>query len=502
VTVSSLTQLRALFTLRWQMIRSTGIRATLVLVLAFVVWLMVIVAAGASVLEPAAFRTAVELAPQTFLGFALLAIIAPLTAGGGTEIIPPDQVVAYPIRPRTQYLGALLLAPLNLVWVLQILGLTAETAFLTRGGHVLPGALTSVVYVAAITALGQSLAWLIVGVRQTQRGRRAIGLVGGGLLLAAIVTVKTGAGAALLDHSPTQVIVHGIIAGARGDASRWAVTTGVLLVVAVLGLALGERTCGWALRRPGDAGAQRASRIVQRRAPHTSALRTLLATDRASVWRAPALRRGGLVLLFLPSLAAFVAKVPWESLVVLPGLVAAGAGLLFGINAFCLDGSGAVFLASLPHDPTLIARSKLLVLVETVFGAVAVAALAGSLRSPGLPTTTEVVAIVFSAFACTATVVSRGLASSVRRPHRADLAGPRDAVAPPGALVLASVSLALPTGIVGVVMEGAAGSRDWWLPLVIALPIIVVCANSVRRSLRLYADPLVRSRIVQTVSAG
>jgi hypothetical protein len=502
VTAASLPQLRALFALRWQMIRSTGIRATLVLILAFAVWLMILVAGGASVIEPAAFRTAVELAPQTFLGFAILAILAPLTAGGGTEIFPPDQVVAYPIRPRTQYLGALVLAPLNLVWVLQILGLIAETAFLTRGGHVLAGAVTSVAYVAAITALGQSLAWLIVGMRQTQRGRRAIAATGGGLLLAAVVTIKTGVGGDLLDHSPTRIVVQGIQTGARGEDTRWAVTTGVLVAVAALSLALGERTCGWALRRPGDAGAQRATRIVARRLPHASAVRTLVAMDRASVWRAPALRRGGLVLLFLPSIAAFVAKVPWESLVVLPGLVAAGAGLLFGINAFCLDGSGAVFLASLPHDPRLIARSKLLVLIETVFGAVAVAAVAGLLRSPGQPTTTELVAIIFSAFACTATVVASGMASSVRRPHRADLAGPRDAVAPPGALVLASLRLALPTGLVGVLMEGAAGTTTWWIPLLIAVPVLVVCSNSVRRSLRLYADPLVRSRIVQTVSAG
>jgi hypothetical protein len=502
VTASSLAQLRALFVLRWQMIRSTGVRATLVLVLAMVVWLMILVAGGASVIEPAAVRTAVELAPQTFLGFAILAILAPLTAGGGTEIFPPDQVVAYPIRPRTQYLGALLLAPLNLVWVLQILGIIAETAFLTHGGRVLAGALTSVAYVVAITALGQSLAWLIVGVRQTQRGRRSIGFAGGGLLLGAVLTVKTGVGGALLDHSPTRVIVHGISAGARGDLVRWGVTTGLLVVVAALSLALGERTCGWALRRPGDAGSQRATRVVQRRLEHTSALRTLIAMDRASVWRAPALRRGGLVLLFLPSMAAFVAKVPWSSLAVLPGLVAAGAGLLFGINAFCLDSSGAVFLASLPHDPRLIARSKLLVLIETVFGAVVVTALAGSLRSPGHPTTTELVSIVFSALACTATVVASGLASSVRRPHRADLAGPRDAVAPPGALVLASLRLTVPTGIVALLMEGAAGVQTWWFPLLVAVPVLLVCSDSVRRSLRLYADPQVRSRIVQTVSAG
>jgi hypothetical protein len=491
-----------LFGLRWQMIRSNGVRAALVLVLAFVVWLMVVVAGAASALEPAAFKTAVELAPQAFLGFGVLAVIAPLTAGGGNEIIPPDQVVAYPIRPRTQFLGGIALAPINLVWLLQILALVGETAFLTRGGHALPGALTSITYVTALTALGQTLAWGVVGLRQSRSGRHVVAFTGVALLASVIVVVKTGLGASLLDHSPTRPVVKGITAGAGGDWTRWGLTTGLLIGLTVLGLTLGERTCGWALRRPSDAGAMRTSKVLPRRGPHASALRTLMAVDRASVWRAPALRRGAFVLAVLPGIAAAGAQLPWQSLIVLPGLVAAGAGLLFGINAFCLDASGAVLLASMPHDPRLVARSKTLVLTETVLGAVVIAALAGSLRSPGTPTAAEVVAIVTSALACTAVVVSRGMASSVRRPHRASLDGPRDAVAPPGALALASARLALPTGLVGVVMEGTAESQRWWVPLTVAVPVLLLCAWSLRRSLRQWADPSVRSRIVQTVSAG
>jgi hypothetical protein len=502
VTTSSWVQLRALFALRWQMIRSNGVRVALVLVFVLLLWLMVLVAGGASALEPAAAATAVQLAPQAFLGFGVLAVIAPLTAGGGNEIIPPDQVVAYPIRPRTQFLGGLVLAPVNLVWLLQILALVAETALLTHGGHALPGALTSVAYVAALTSLGQTLAWGVVGLRQSRGGRQAVAFIGAALLALAVVVVKAGVGGTLLDNSPTRTVVNGVTAGATGGWSRWGLTTGVLLGLAFLGLTLGERTCGWALRRPSDAGAMRSSRIHERRGPHASALRTLMAVDRASVWRAPALRRGALVLAVLPGVAAAGAQLPWQSLIVLPGLVAAGAGLLFGINAFCLDASGAVLLASLPHDPRLVARSKALVLTETVLGSVVIAAVAGSLRSPGTPTAAEVVAIVTSALACTAVVVSRGMASSVRRPHKASLDGPRDAVAPPGALALASAGLALPTGLVGVVMESTAESQQWWLPLTVAVPVVLLCAWSLRRSLNRWEDPLVRSRIVQTVSAG
>jgi hypothetical protein len=499
---SSWVQLRALFGLRWLMVRSDMVRVALILTAVFLGWLMVLVANGANALEPAAFRTAVELAPQAFLGFGVLAVIAPLTAGGGNEIIPPDQVVAYPIRPRTQFLGGLLLAPVNLVWLLQILAIIAETAFLTRGGHALPGAVTALAYVTAVTALGQMLAWSIVGLRQTRRGRQTVALTAVGLLATGVLLVRSGLGSAAIEASPTQTVVSAIAAGAHGSWARWGLTTGLLAALTAVGLGLGARTCGWALRRPGDAGAVRASRVLPRRKAHASPLRALVAVDRASVWRAPALRRGGLVLALLPGLAAAGAQVPWQSLVVLPGLVAAGAGLLFGVNAFCLDVSGAVFLASLPHDPRLVARAKTIVLTETVLAAASFAALAGSLRSPGQPTATELVAIAASTLACSAMVVSQGMASSVRRPHKAELAGPRDAVAPPGALVLASVRLALPTGIVGILLGTTAESHRWWLPLTLAVPAVLLSAMSLRRSLGRYADPLVRSRIVQTVSAG
>ncbi|MCW2599420.1 MAG: hypothetical protein JWM02_1249 [Frankiales bacterium] len=499
---SSWVQLRALFGLRWRMIRSDGVRVAMILVVIFLIWLMVLVAHGAAALDEVQLATAVEVAPQAFLGFGVLAVIAPLTAGGGNEIVPPDQLVAYPIRPRTQFLGGLVLTPLNLVWILQILALIAETAFVTRGGDASLGAITTVAYVTALTALGQALAWTVVGLRQSSRGRVVVALIGSSGLVAAVLAVKTGIGSALVDASPTRTVVHGITAGAHEDWLRWALTTAGLVALTVLGLALGERTCGWALRRPSDVGTLRAAHAVRRRPHHASALRALVAMDRASIWRAPALRRGALVLAVLPGLAAAGAQVPWQSLVVLPGLVAAGAGLLFGINAFCLDGSGAVFLASLPHDPRLIARAKTVVLTETVLASVVIAALAGSLRSRGTPTAADVTGIVASGLACTLLVVSRCMASSVRRPHKAELKGPRDAVAPPGALALASARLAISTGLLGVALGAATASGRWWAPVALATPVLLLCWLSLHRSLSMWADPVVRARIVHTVSAG
>lgn len=502
MTPGSATQLRALFGLRWQMVRSDGVRAAAILVAVGIGLLMLLVARGASAIDPVQVATAVELAPQAFLGFGVLALIAPLTAGGGNDVVPSDQLVAFPVRPRTQFVGGLVLAPVNLVWVLQILALIAETAFLTNGGNVVLGAMTTAVYALAITALGQAMAWGIVGLRQSRRGRQAVALTGAALLLATVAVIRSGRGDAVLDNAPTRPVVEAVQAGASGHLGAWALTTAILLVLTFAFLRFGERTCGWALRRPGDAGSLRSTKVVSRRKAHASPLRMLVAMDRASVWRAPALRRGALVLAVLPGLGAAGMQVPWSSLVVLPGLVAAGAGLLFGINAFCLDGSGSVFLASLPHDQRLVARAKAIVLTETVLASVVLAALAGSLRSPGTPTRAQVIAIVMSGLACSAVVVSRAMASSVRRPHKADLAGPRDAVAPPGALALASIRLALPAGFVGVIMELSTRGNIWWVPLAVAGCVIALCSLSLYRSLSVWADPIPRARIVQTVSAG
>jgi hypothetical protein len=498
----ALTQLRALLALRWQMARAPGLRLGLLLAALFLGWLLSLAVGSAGQLDAPTLATAIELAPAAFLGFGVLAVIAPLTAGGGNEVVPPDQLVAYPVRPATQFFGGLMLAPLNLVWVVQLLVLAALTAYLTLGGSLLRGGLTTIAYVAGLTVLGQALAWSVVGARQTRRGRRVVAAAGICLLVTAFIVVRAGRGRDLIDASPTRSVVSGVIAGGDGHLLRWGLTTAALLLATAAGLALGARVCAWALRRPGDAGQHRHTDPVRRRAPKRGALRELVAVNRASVWRAPALRRGGLVLALLPGLIAAGAAVPWESMIVMPGLVAAGAGLLFGVNAFCLDGSGAVWLASLPHEPRLVARAKAIVLTETVLAAVVVAAVAGSLRSPGTPTAAQLAAIVASGLACTAVVVAGALKMSVRHPHRADLRGPRDAVAPPGALALASARLAVPTALVGIVLGGASHAPLWWWPPLLATPVVLLCGLSVTRSLRRYDDPFQRARIVQAVAAG
>ena len=499
---SAATQLRALLALRWQMARAPGLRFGILLAALLLGWLLTLAIGSADQLDAIQLATVIEVAPSAFLGFAVLAVVAPLTAGGGNEVVPPDQLAAFPVRPHTQFLGGLVLAPLNLVWVVQLLALAALTAYLTLDGHLPLGGLTTIAYVALLTVLGQSLAWLVVGARQTRLGRRLVGVSGAALLVTAFLVVRADHGGDIINASPTRTVVSGVVAGGNADLLRWSVTTLALLLGTAVAVTIGTRTCAWALRRPGDTGLHRHTEPVRRRPAKSSALRELVAVNRASVWRAPALRRGGLVLAVLPGVIAAGAALPWQSIIVMPGLVAAGAGLLFGVNAFCLDGSGAVWLASLPHDPALVARAKAIVLAETVLAAVAVAAVAGSLRSPGSPTAAELTAIVGAGLACSAVVVAGGLKMSVRHPHRADLRGPRDAVAPPGALAMASARLALPTAFVGIVIGSASSAGLWWWPPLLAAPVILLCVLSVMRSLRRYDDPFVRARIVQTVAAG
>ena len=499
---SGLRQLGALLSLRWQMARGPGVRFGIVLGGVAVLWLLTLVLDSGSSLDGPLLATAIELAPSALLGFGFLALIAPLTAGGGNEVVPPDQLAPYPVRSSTQFVGGLLLAPLNLVWAVQLLVLAAVTSYLTIGGSLLRGSITTVAYVASITVLGQAIAWLVVGLRQTRTGRRAVAVLGVGLLATAVAVVRTGRGDDVLDASPTRYVVTAILSGGVAMRADWLVTTGVLLLLAAVAAVIGAKLCAWALRRPGDSGPYRHTEPVRRRPARGSALRELVAVNRASVWRAPALRRGGLVLAVLPGLIAAGAAVPWQSMVVLPGLVAAGAGLLFGVNAFALDGSGAIWLASLPHDPRLVARAKAIVLTETVLAAVVLAAVAGSLRSPGAPTAAQLTAMVAAGLTCTALVVAGGLKMSVRRPHRADLRGPRDAIAPPGALAIASARLALPAAFAGILLGSASELGVWWWPPLLALPVALLAVLSVLRSLRRYADPWTRARIVQTVSAG
>jgi hypothetical protein len=220
------------------------------------------------------------------------------------------------------------------------------------------------------------------------------------------------------------------------------------------------------------------------------------------VWRSPPLRRGLLVLGVLPVAAAALASLPWSSIALLPPLVASGAALLFGVNALCLDGSGALWASSLPHDPGLVLRSKARVVAEVSAASVVVVLVGAGLRASSPPDVVDLVSVLGASVSCIALVVATSMHLSVTRPHRADLRGPRDTPAPPGTMAVYSARLAVVTTTVGLLFSAASFGRSVIPPIVLALGLLAWAAFSWSRTRRRWSDPLVRARVVTTVAAG
>src|SRR5690348_3409766 len=121
-------QLRALVGLRWRMVRSRRARnGLLVLLGVFPLLFAQGVVIGQLIPPSRQLLHILFLTPTFFLVFAALAVVAPLVVGGGNELFPDGQLVAYPIRPQTMFAGSILLAPLNLAWVTQVLALGTVT---------------------------------------------------------------------------------------------------------------------------------------------------------------------------------------------------------------------------------------------------------------------------------------------------------------------------------------------------------------------------------------
>ncbi len=496
-------QLAALVRMRWLMVRTgKARRGFAALGLAFP-GLCVAAVVGAPLVPRDRASDVILLVPTAYLAVAFLSVLAPLVAGGGTELFPADQLVAFPVSLRTQHLASLTQVPLNLAWVVQVVGVVGLTSYAADWSPYLPLALLVVVsYVAFVTVAGHALGWLVVGARLRAGGRQLTWLLAGVVLASVALVIATGRVGAVLDRSPTARLVSVVVS--RGPiAVRRSVTAVVVLVaLTVLAFLAGRAATAWALRRPGDAGGPLDASVHQRRAPRGGAAREGLAVDRASIWRSPSLRRGLLVLAALPGMVAAAAGLDWSALVLLPGLVSAGAGLLFGVNAFCLDGSGAVWLASLPGRPAVAFWVRARVVAETCLVAAAITVTAGSLRAGRWPTTAEASALLGCAVVASLRVVALCMELSIHRPHRADLRGPRDTPAPPGVMTAYSLRLAASTTLVGVVFSLCARSDQWGWSVLWALPLVLLATRRLVRAGAAWDDNHVRARVVATVAGG
>lgn len=208
------------------------------------------------------------------------------------------------------------------------------------------------------------------------------------------------------------------------------------------------------------------------------------------------------MLVIVPGVVSAFAGMSWQSLILVPGLIAAGAGLLFGINAFTLDSTGSVWLSTLPGwaSPAFLAKS--LVFLEVAMGAVLSALVGGSLRAHPPNATSEVTAALMSTLSCAAIVVALGMRSSLRNPHRADLQGPRDTPATPGVMAAQSIRFAVVTAFTSLYYVVLAYSGLWWLPILGAVPVLLLSALHWYRTGQAWAHPHVRASVVLTVAGG
>ncbi len=492
-------QLRTLIGLRLRMVRSRGRRVALVLALAGVPALVgSSIAIGLSAPAVESFEVRVLL-PTLFLSYAALCVVVPLAAGGGLELFPADQLVAYPVRPRTVFWSGALLTPLNIAWVSQTAVLLGAVAYgLAGSGAEWTTLLVGALWVICCTFAGLALAWLVMGLRQSRRGRLAVWAAGLATATVLLLLANAEGLVPLLDELPTRHIVGRAI---LRPGTQWWQLVAALAATSVAAAALGGWACSWALRRPSDRRGGPESR-AWRRGRTRSAWQLLVHKDWESTRRAAPLRRGLLLLGVLPVGIGLVAEVSWTQLVLLPGLVASGAALLYGVNAYCLDGTGAVWLASLPHDPRQLLVAKAVALAAVCAVPTMLSLVAASLSTDGSPDTVHLTAIPVAALCAISVVVTRCLSLSVRRPHRADLKGPRDTPAPPGSMTLYSVDLALRTAGTGLWLLVGVATDRWWGPPLAAAPVLALCALSVSATLRRWDRPEVRASVVTTVAYG
>jgi hypothetical protein len=437
------------------------------------------------------------LLPTMLTGFLALAIVSATASGGGRELLARDPASIHPISPTTDHLGALLLAPLNIAWLLQAWTLLGVTAYALGTEPALVRAQVIVVlWLLAATAVAQAVAWTVEGVRRVPHGIAWVRVLGVSVLAAALALQLTGNLVPLLDQLPTRWVVVGMV---TDSLARSALTTVVLLLGFVAATALGAVPAHLAAHRtPQDELGAETGHQPARRAPR-SPLTGVIRIDRASVWRAVPMRRGVAVLALAPGLVALAGALPWEQLTVLPGLVASGGALLWGVNAWCLDGRGGLWRESLPVEPTVVFDARAYVLAEFLLVASAVTVALGAVRA-GMPSLAEVTALLCTLVVVTVQVVAAGLRWSEQRPFAVDLRSARATPAPPVVMVGYSARLALSTTMTGLVFSFLARAPEWQVSVLVAVPFLAWSTSRLLRTRRRWANPVARARVVTAVA--
>lgn len=436
------------------------------------------------------------LLPTGFAAFLLLALASAVASGGGRELVPRDQLLAYPVSPATDHLGALLLAPLTIAWLLQAWALVGSAAY--AAGSRSPTWLVAgtLLWVLAATAVGQLVAWWVETVRRLPHGIGAVRALAAGAVVLVGGLQVAGRLDDVLDALPTRWLVVALL-----DGPGWRAAA-ALALIAALGLAavvLGAVPAGLAARLPPREEADAESGRHRARPTARSDHGALLRLDRASVWRAVPMRRGLVVLAVGPGLVALAGDLAWSQLLVLPGLVASGGALLFGVNAWSLESRGVLWRESLPVAPGTVFVVRARVLAEFLLAASALTLGLAVLRA-GRPTVAELVALLCTWAVVLLQVVSASLRWSLRAPYAVDLRSARSTPAPPLAMVGYSTRLALATTVTSLLFSGLSHVEAWPLSVLLAAPLAGVSLLRLLRARDAWREPARRARVVTTVA--
>lgn len=439
------------------------------------------------------------LLPSLCLGFLLLAVFTAVASAGGREVLPREEAVAFPVSTTTDHLGALLLAPLNIAWFAQAWTLLGVTAYALGPERLWATELPVLLWILAATAVAQAVGWLAEGVRRGPHGigifRVVVVLLAAGVA-ALLVTGSTGA---VLDSSPVVAVLDVVFDGRNGRWLSWLAGCAVLALLGVLAAAGGALPARWALHRPMREELRLESGRHPARPAARSDLAMMLRVDRAAIWRSVPLRRGLMVLALMPGAVAVAGQLEWSMLTVLPGLVAAGGALLFGVNTWCLDGRGALWRSSLPVTPRVAFVSRALVLLEVLLCSAAATLVLAALRA-GPPSAAEVVALLCSTLVVSVQVVSAGMRWSIARPFAVDLRSARATPAPPVVMATYSARLAVATTLTGLVFSGLARLDDARYAISIAVVMLLCSAWRLERTAQRWEDPVTRARVTAVVA--
>ena len=168
------------------------------------------------------------------------------------------------------------------------------------------------------------------------------------------------------------------------------------------------------------------------------------------------MRRGLAVLAIGPGVVALAGNLTWSQMTILPGLVASGGALLFGVNAWCLDHRGGLWRESLPVGAGRRLRRPGLGADRVPAGGVVHHDRPGRAARRASRTASELTALLCTWVVVVLQVVSSAMRWSSRRPFAVDLRSARATPAPPVVMVGYSTKLAVTTTLTSLVFSGLA----------------------------------------------